>query len=82
MGWKHYQTVDPPERESQAGSGLFCRRLLTLHIKFQFSKSIKSSTLHFFFILTYPLRAKISLSKNAQKSPKNLHKIDQQWLMK
>ena len=64
MGWKHYQTVDHPKREPQVGSGLFGIRLLILHFKFQFTKSSN---------LTYPLR-KISLSKNAQKSPKNLHK--------
>ena len=74
MGWKHYQTVDHPKRaEPQVGSGLFGIRLLILHFKFQFTKSIKSSTFHISLNLTYPLR-KISLSKNAQKSPKNLHK--------
>ena len=46
MGWKHYQTVDQPKREPQVGSGLFGIRLLILHYKFQFSKSIKSSTFH------------------------------------
>ena len=73
MGWKHYQTVDHPKREPQVGSGLFGIRLLILHFKFQFTKSIKSSTFHISLDLTYPLRKK-SLSKNAQKSPKNLHK--------
>ena len=28
MGWKHYQTIDHPKRESQVGSGLFGIRLL------------------------------------------------------
>ena len=81
MGWKHYQNVDHPKREPQVGSGLFGVRLLILHFKFQFSKSIKSSTFHIFLNFTYPLK-KISLSKNAQKSPKNLHKTAKQWFMK
>ena len=44
MGWKHYQTVDPRKREPQVARGLFGIRLLILHFKFQFSKSIKSSS--------------------------------------
>ena len=74
MGWKHYQTVDHPKREPQVGSRLFGIRLLILRFKFQFTKSIKSSTFHISLNLTFPLRKRISLSKNAQKSPKNLHK--------
>ena len=69
MGWKHYQTVDHPKRESQVqqvGSGLF-----GIHFKFQFSKSIKSSTCHIFLTLTYPLRKNMG---SFQKSPKNVHK--------
>ena len=46
MGWKHYQTVDPRKREPQVARGLFGIRLLILHFKFQFPKSIKSSTFH------------------------------------
>ena len=61
MGWKHYQTVDPRKREPLIARGLF-------HFKFQFSKSIKSSTFHIFLNLTYPLR------KIFPKMPKNLHK--------
>ena len=53
MGWKHNQTVDHPKREPQAGSGLFGVRLLILHFKFQFSKSLKSSTMYSFLNLTY-----------------------------
>ena len=68
MGWKHYQTVGHPKREPQVGSGLFGIRLVILHFKLQFTKSIKSSTFHISLNVTYPLR-KISLSKNAQKSP-------------
>ena len=37
--------------------------LLILHFKFQFSKSIKSSTFHIFLNLTYPLRQNISFPK-------------------
>ena len=58
MGWKHYHTVDPRNREPQVGRGLFGIRLLILHFKFQFSKSIKSSAFHNFLSLTYPLRKK------------------------
>ena len=59
MGWKHYQTVDHPKRAPQVGRGLFGIRLLILHFKFQFSKSIKSSTFHIFLNLTrYRLRKK------------------------
>ena len=73
MGWKHYQTVDPlysppppspAKREPQVGRGLFGIHLLILHVKFQFSKSIKSLTSNIFLNLTYPLR-KISFSQNA-----------------
>ena len=81
MGWKHYQIVEPPKREPQIGRGLFGVHLLILHFKFHFSKSMKSSTFPIFHNLTYPLR-KISLSQNAQESPKNLHKTAKQWLMK
>ena len=81
MGWKHYQT----EREPQVARRLFGIRLLILHFKFQFSKSIKSSTFHIFLNLTYPLRKNISFPKCpkiTQKSPKNLHKTVKQWLMR
>ena len=47
MGWKHYQTVDPRKREPQVARGLFEIRLLILHFKFQFSKSINLQ--HFIF---------------------------------
>ena len=43
MDWKHYQTVDTLQKDPQVGKGLFGIRLLILHFKFQFSKSIKSS---------------------------------------
>ena len=76
MGWKHCQTVDHPKREPQVGSGLFGIRLLILHFKFQFSKSIKSSTVHIFLNLTYPLRKKISF----QKCPKTTQKFTQNRL--
>ena len=80
MGWKHYQTVDPRKREPQVARGLFGIRLLIVHFKFLFFKSIKSSTFHIFLNLTYPLR-KVYLSQNAQKSPKTLHKTAKQWLI-
>ena len=63
MGWKRYQTVEPPKREPQVGRRLFGVYLLILHFKFQFSKSIKSSTFHIFFNLTYPFRNNTSFSK-------------------
>ena len=70
---KHYQTVDPLQKESQVGRGLFgIRQLLIPHFKFQFSKSTKSTTFPIFLNLTYPLRKK-SLSQNAQKSLENLN---------
>ena len=73
MGWKHYQTVDPRKREPQVARRLFGIRLLILHFKFQFSKSIKSSTFHIFlkmskmsnvkclFILDMHLATQVSL---------------------
>ena len=66
MGWKHYQTVNHPKREPQVGSGLFGVRLLILHFKFQFSKSIKSSTFYIFLNLIYPLK-----KKSLSQMPKN-----------
>ena len=63
MSWEHYQTVDPLNKEPQVCRGLFGVRLLILHFKFQFSKSIKSSTFHIFLNLTYPLRENISIPK-------------------
>ena len=62
MGWKHYQTADPPKKEPQVGRGLFGAYLLILHFKFQFSKSIKSSAFHIFLNLTYPLRRNMIIS--------------------
>ena len=59
-GWKHYQAV---------GRGLFSVHLTILHFKFQFSKSVKSSTFHIFLNLTYPLR------KNLPKCPKIYTKL-------
>ena len=79
MGWKYYQTVGHPKWELQVGRGLFGICLLILHFKFQFSKSIKSTS-HIF--LNPILWEKIYLSQNAQKSPKNVHKTATQWLMR
>ena len=67
MGWEPYQTVEP--LEPQVCRGLFGVRLLILRFKIQFFKSIKSSTLHIFLNLTYPLRKK-SHSQNVQNHPK------------
>ena len=67
MGWKHYQTVYHPKTEpqvQQVGSGLF-----GIHFKFQFSKSIKSSTCHIFLNLTYPLRRKYLFPKIPKNHP-------------
>ena len=79
MGWKHYQTVDPRKREPQVARGLFGIRLLILHFKFQFSKSIKSSTFHIFLNLSYPLKKKkISFPKCpkiTQKFTQNLQTV-------
>ena len=76
---KHHQTVDPLQNESQVGRGLFGIRLLILHFKFQFSKSVKSSTFHIFLNLTYPLRKNLSFSKHlkiTQKFTQNCQIVD------
>ena len=73
MDWKHYQTVDPIQKEPQVDRGLFSIRLLILHFKFQFSKSIKSSTFHIFLNLTYPLKKKYLFPE----TPKNHLKFTQ-----
>ena len=78
MGWEHYHTVDPLEKEPQVRRGLFSVCLSILHFKFQFPKAIKSSTFHIFLNLTYSFKKK-SPSKNVQKSPKNLHKTARHW---
>ena len=39
MDWKHYQTVDPLQKEPQVGRGLFGIRLLILHFKFQLTET-------------------------------------------
>ena len=73
MGWKVNQIADPSKREPQLGRGLFGVHLLNLHFKFQFSKSIKSSTFHVFLNLTYSLRKNISFPKH----PKITQKLTQ-----
>ena len=70
MDWKHYQTVDPLQKEPQLGRGLFGIRVLILHLKFQFSKSVKSSTFHIFLNLTYPLRKNLSFPKHLKITQK------------
>ena len=79
MDWKHYQTVDPLQKEPQVGRGLFGIRVLILHFKFQFSKSVKSSTFHIFLNLTYPLRKNLSFPKHlkiTQKFTQNCQIVD------
>ena len=79
MDWKHYQTVDPLQKEPQLGRGLFGIRVLILHLKFQFSKSVKSSTFHIFLNLTYPLRKNLSFPKHlkiTQKFTQNCQIVD------
>ena len=79
MDWKHYQTVDPLQKEPQVGRGLFGIRVLILHFKFQFSKSVKSSTFHIFLNLTYPLRKNLSFPKHlkiTQKCTQNCQIVD------
>ena len=79
MDWKHYQTVDPLQKEPQVGRGLFRIRVLILHFKFQFSKSIKSSTFHIFLNLTYPRRKNLSFPKHlkiTQKFTQNCQIVD------
>ena len=71
MRWKHYQTVDHPKRE------LFGIRLLIPHFKFQFSKSVKSSTFYSFFNFTYSLRTE---NISFQKCPKITQKFTQNRL--
>ena len=71
LGWKQHQTVDPPEESPRLVGVLFGIRILILHFKFQFSKSIKSSAFHIFLGLTYPLRT-ISFSQNFQKLPQKI----------
>ena len=60
-------------QDIHVGRGLFGIRLLIVHFKFQFSKSIKFSTFHIFLNLTYPLRKNISFPKSPKIS-QNLHK--------
>ena len=78
MGWEHYHTVDPLEKEPQVHRGLFGVRLLILHFKFQFSKSVKSSIFHIFHNGTYPYKKKISFKK-CPKITQNLHKTARHW---
>ena len=65
LKWVRNTTPPPPhkKREPQIGRGLFGVHLLILHFRFQFSKSIKTSTFHTFLSLTYPFRKNISYPK-------------------
>ena len=70
MGTLPHSRFDSLEKEPQVRRELFGVRLLILHFKFQFSESIKSSTFHIFFNLTYPFRKKISFKKCQKISQK------------
>ena len=79
MGWEHYHTVDPLEKEPQVHRGPFGVRLLFLHFKLQFSNSIKSSKLISYFPqFNLSFEKKISfkkcpkITKNLQKNHKTL----------
>ena len=70
MGWKHYQTVDPPKREPQV---VWCSST-------NFSLQISIFQIHQMFNISYFPQFNLSYQKknlvaklNAQKSPKNLH---------
>ena len=63
MRWKHYQTDTTPNESPRLVGDCFVSVYLIPHFKFQFSKSIKSSTFHIFLNLTYPLRKNMSIPK-------------------
>ena len=75
MGWKHYQTDDTPKGEPQNGRGLFAVYLLILYFKFQFSKSIKSSTFHIFLNLSIFFENKYVFPKMPKNHPKVYTKL-------
>ena len=77
MGWKHCQTVEHPKREPQVGSGRFGIRLLILHFKFLFTKTIKSSG-----NISYFPQFNLSFEKNIsfQKCPKITQEFTQNRL--
>ena len=70
MGWKHYTTQFTRQKRAPVGRGLFGVHLLTIHVKFQFSKTIKSSAFHIFLNLTYPSRKKNLFPIMAKNHPK------------
>ena len=59
-----------PSKESPRLVGDCLVSVLILYFKFQFSKSIKSSTFHIFLNLTYPLRKDISFPKCSEITQK------------
>ena len=77
MGWGHYQTVDPSKESPRLVED--CVHLVILHFKFQFSKSIKSSTFYIFLNLIYLSRKKISFSKcpKIYENPQNIGKCSE-----
>ena len=57
MGWKHHQTVDttpPPQKKDPCWYWTVWCPSFNSSLKFQFSKSYKSSTFHIFLNLPYP----------------------------
>ena len=80
MGWEHYQTVDPQKRV-QVVRGLFGIRLLILHFKFQFTKSIKSSTFSYFPQFNLSFEEKYLSSPKCLKITQNLYKTAKYWLL-
>ena len=78
MGWKHYQTVEPRKRESQVGRGLFGIRLTNSSLQISIFQIHQIFNISYFPQINLSIEKKMSLSQNAQKSPKNLHKTAKQ----
>ena len=74
MGWKHYQTVDHLKRGPQVGSALFGIRLSNSSLQISIFQIHQIFNISYFPQFNLSFEKKISLSKNAKKSPKNLHK--------
>ena len=62
----------PPKKKRAPGwqGTVWCPSTIILHFKFQFSKSMKSSTFHIFLNLTYPLGKKYLFPKMPKNHPK------------
>ena len=81
MGWKHYQTVEHLKREPQVGSGPVWYPSNNSSFQISIFQIHQIFNISYFPQFNLFFEKKNSLSKNAQKSPKNLHKTAQQWLM-